>query len=131
MTTPVRRTLVPVNDELMDVELQVVPDCPNEAPAADLLRSALSLAGLTSQRFVVTVIADDQEASRLGFAGSPTILINGSDPFVGSEQSSGLTCRLYRRPDGHTSSLPDLWDLRDALTSAARDDAPAGQAHDG
>ena len=74
----------------MDVELLVLPDCPNEAPAAALLRSALALAGLTTKRFVVTVIADEQAASRRGFAGSPTFLINGSDPFVGSEQPSGL-----------------------------------------
>jgi hypothetical protein len=115
----------------MDVELLVVPDCPSEAPAAALLRSALTLAGLTSERFVVTVIADQQAASRRGFAGSPTFLINGSDPFVGSEQPSGLTCRLYRRPDGRASGLPDPRDLRDALNTAARADAPAAKPNHG
>jgi hypothetical protein len=104
---------------LMDIELLVVPGCRNEEPAATLLRFALVQAALPSG-FRVTVIADEQEAVRRGFTGSPTFLINGSDPFGNPHQPASLGCRIYRRPDGHARGLPDLPALRDALTAAAR-----------
>jgi len=104
---------------VMDVELLVVPGCRNEGPAAILLRSALIQAALPSG-FRVTVIADEQQAAQRGFTGSPTFLINGSDPFGTPEQPVGLGCRIYRQPDGNVRVLPDLPELRDAL-AAARD----------
>ena len=128
---PLRRVLDPADDELVDIDLLVVAGCPNEAPAADLLRSALDQAGLPTQGFRVTVIADEQAAARRGFTGSPTFLINGSDPFSDSEQPTGLTCRLYRQPTGRASGLPALADLRDSLTTAARGASTArGTLHD-
>lgn len=34
------------------------------------------------------------EAARLGMAGSPTVLVDGRDPFGG--QTPSVACRLYR-----------------------------------
>ena len=115
----------------MDIDLLVVADCPNEAPAAALLRSALDQSGLRTQGFQITVVGDEHEAAARGFAGSPTFLINGSDPFANDTQPTGLTCRLYPQPSGPPSGLPTLDDLRSALATAARVTAStSGLRHD-
>jgi hypothetical protein len=100
---------------VIDVELLVVPDCPHEKAAADLLRSALDDVGLTAVDFQLTVIDTPEDAERRGFAGSPTILLDGIDPFQTPGQTDSVSCRLYPGPDG----LPDLRTLRQALKRAA------------
>lgn len=101
--------------EQMNVELLVAPDCPQEEPAAALLRSALDDIGLHSVRFEVTVIDSLESAQRRGFVGSPTILLDGVDPFATPGQPASVSCRLYAGPDG----LPEIRDLRQALKRAA------------
>lgn len=99
----------------MNVELLVVPDCPHEQPAASLLRSALDDVGLAAVEFDVTVIATQEEAEQRAFAGSPTILLNGNDPFQTPRQPASVACRIY--PGG--GGLPDLRALRRELKRAA------------
>ncbi|MFC8261184.1 hypothetical protein ACFUNF_27160 [Streptomyces sp. NPDC057291] len=41
------------------------------------------------------------------FTGSPTFLLNGRDPFAEPGRPAGLTCRVYRAPDG-LRGLPGL-----------------------
>ncbi len=41
-----------------------------------------------------------EAAERAGFHGSPTILIDGRDPFVTGGEPVGLTCRVYRTDEG-------------------------------
>jgi hypothetical protein len=58
-----------------------------------------------------------EDAELLRFIGSPTILVDGQDPFAGAEAAFGLTCRVYRTPEGLAGSpTPDQ--LRAALRSA-------------
>ena len=102
----------------MKVELLVVADCANEEPAAALLRSALDAVGLTDVAFVTTVVDTMEAAERLNFAGSPTILIDGVDPFAMPGSAPALACRLYRHPSG-LRGLPESA----ALTRALRDGA--------
>lgn len=101
----------------MDIELLVVPDCPNEPAAAELVRRALADTGV---RATVTrsVIATEDEARRRGFIGSPTIRVDGRDPFAQPGTLVGLSCRLYQTPDG-LAGVPSLPDLRQALKRAA------------
>ncbi len=51
----------------------------------------------------------------LGFVGSPTIHVDGRDPFPAAGEPTGLTCRVYHRRDGRISPTPDPDDLRAAL----------------
>lgn len=102
----------------MDIELLVVPGCPNEATAARLLRAALADLGLVDVGFTTTVIATQAEAERREFLGSPTFLVAGSDPFAEPGRPAGLSCRVYRRTDG-VGGVPDLPELRRALERAA------------
>lgn len=108
----------PADTDGMDVELLVVPDCPNEAPAAALLRTALDDVGLGRVPVTTTVIDTQEHAERLRFIGSPTIRIDGADPFAEPGQPVALACRIYRNTTG-PAGIPDLRQLRQALKRAA------------
>ena len=101
----------------MDVELLVIPDCPNTAAASDLLREALTDLGMSGQPVRTTVVTDDVHARERAFPGSPTFLINGVDPFAEQSQPAALACRLYDTPAGRRP-IPDAARLRRALRAA-------------
>jgi hypothetical protein len=111
----------------MDVELLVVPDCPNEVPAAALLRTALDDVGLARIPVTRTVIDTQEHAERRGFIGSPTIRIDAADPFAEPGQPVALACRIYRNTTG-PAGIPDLRQLRQALKQAAAANLRAGGA---
>lgn len=107
-----------VDDGGVDLELLVTPGCPHQEPAATLLRTALDDVGLTTAQFATTVITTAEEATRLGFIGSPTIRVNGRDLFAVPGVQPALACRIYSGPTGPTGT-PPLRDLRQALERAA------------
>jgi hypothetical protein len=53
--------------------------------------------------------------------GSPTLLIDGQDPFADPDTPSSLSCRLYRAPDGRQQGAPSVADLRGVLHDAGLD----------
>lgn len=101
----------------VDIELLVVPDCPNGADAINIIRTAVADTHVASH-ITCTVITTEQQACQRGFTGSPTILLNGTDPFSKPGQPIGLTCRLYSTSAG-LRGVPDLTDLRRALKQVA------------
>ncbi len=107
------------HDGGMEVELLVIPDCPHEAGAGELLRKMLTELGMPSQPVRTTVITDDVHARERGFPGSPTFLIDGVDPFGQQSPPAGLACRLYDTPAGRRP-IPDATRLRHALSAAGQ-----------
>lgn len=101
----------------MDIELLVVPDCPHRAAAAELIATAVADTGVNAT-LTHTLIATEDQATGRGFIGSPTILLNGFDPFAQPEVPVALACRLYSTPDG-LRGVPALRDLRQAIKRAA------------
>lgn len=102
----------------MDVRLLVVPQCPHENAAAQLLRTGLDDVGLAQVMATTVVISDEQQAAREGFPGSPTITIDGVDPFAEPGRPTALACRMYRTSAG-LSGTPDHSALHDAVKRAA------------
>lgn len=95
--------------------------CPSWERALALLREEMTAHGLDEEELEVIEIEGEDDAERLGFPGSPTILIDGEDiqpPDLG--QPTGLTCRVYRIRDGRVSPLPDPADLSDAFARMGR-----------
>ena len=50
-----------------------------------------------------------------GFRTSPTILLDGRDPFASGDEPIGLGCRVFRTEDGVQGS-PTEAQLRDVIT---------------
>ncbi|WP_411126881.1 DsbA family protein [Streptomyces sp. x-19] len=98
----------------MEIEVLVVAGCPHRQLAEERLRQALDAAGLTDTGFTTRVVGDQAAAERAGFTGSPTILIDGRDPFARPGAAPSLACRLYRTPGG-LAGAPDLDRIRRVL----------------
>ena len=96
-----------------------VPDCPNAPMVRE--RIALALDGRTVPVDMVEV-SDQDQAARWGMTGSPTVLVDGVDPFAVPGAVAGVACRLYRDADGRVSGAPDVADLRRALDAAGLPD---------
>ncbi|MFI8522750.1 hypothetical protein ACIGEZ_33900 [Streptomyces sp. NPDC085481] len=102
----------------MEIEILAVPDCPHQQLAEERLRQALDESGLAATDITTRVIADQAEAERSRFTGSPTILLDGRDPFAERGAIPSLACRIYRTPDG-PAGAPGVDQLRWALDAAA------------
>jgi hypothetical protein len=111
-----RRSSAP---EAPRVELLWWEECPSWERALADLRAAMDEVGLDPESVEVTEIPTEDDAERLSFIGSPTIRVDGEDiQPPGATEPVGLTCRIYRRPDGRVSPLPDPDEVRGALRKA-------------
>jgi hypothetical protein len=98
----------------MKVEVLYFDGCPTYETAAKTLRAVLAEEGLEAEIELVAVNSDE-EARRLRFPGSPTIRVDGRDPFPVPERGErGLGCRVYATPEGLKGS-PTTEMLREAL----------------
>jgi hypothetical protein len=97
----------------MRLQVLHVPDCPNAV--ALTTRLALLLGG--HDRIEQQVIHDQDEAAAAGMSGSPTLLLDGIDPFAAvAGRPPGLSCRLYLDENGALAGAPSLVQLRAAIT---------------
>lgn len=97
----------------MRIQLLYFDGCPSWQVTEERLHEALELVG--SSAGVERVLVETPEAAEaLGFRGSPSILIDGHDPFAEPGAPVGLACRLYRTPAGIGGS-PSLSQLLDVL----------------
>ena len=89
----------------MKLELLYFDDCPNWRVAAERLDEVAGARGVTVERRLVTT---EEEAEAARFRGSPTILVDGEDPFAAGDEPFGLACRVYQTPGGPAGSpTPD------------------------
>lgn len=102
---------------MMELTLLTVPGCPNAAVFEE--RLAVALAGYPDAVVRRREVADQRQAAEAGMHGSPTLLINGVDPFAAPGQVASLSCRLYRDPAGHTEGVLAVDVLRPALRQAS------------
>jgi predicted DsbA family dithiol-disulfide isomerase len=102
----------------MKLTVLVVPDCPHAALMEARLGSAL--VGRHDVQVTWRVVGDEAQAAETGLRGSPTLLIDGKDPFAEPDQPASLSCRLYRDHTGRVDGAPSVAALRNALEHAAR-----------
>jgi len=99
----------------MQVELLVVAGCANEGTARERLRTALDRSGHAGTPVVLRTVTEQTLGSFAAFAGSPTILVDGVDPFAAQAAPGvGLSCRMYRS-DAGLSGAPSVEALLRAL----------------
>jgi hypothetical protein len=103
----------------MDITLQYFDGCPNwKITDADVSRLIDEL-GVEAQ-VSYQLIDTPEAAAEAGFRGSPTVLIDGIDPWADPEAPAGLSCRVYMTDAGPTGS-PATEDLTAALRAASKE----------
>jgi hypothetical protein len=94
------------------VEVMYFDGCPNVELALDRVRAAIASARMDGNvDIVLSRIADDVEAARKRFLGSPTIQIDGHDvePEAAMRDDYGLQCRVYWNDGRLEGAPPSKW----------------------
>jgi hypothetical protein len=102
------------------LRLLQLPDCPGAELLFRRLAETTHAATVEVDRLVVS---DAGQAAGAGMTGSPTLLVDGVDPFAVAGAPTGLFCRLYRDEHGVLAGAPSVGQLRAALAAgtAGRD----------
>jgi hypothetical protein len=100
----------------MRIELLYVDGCPHRGVADARIRAALEAVGMGELGIEHVLVSGQDEAEALGFLGSPSVRIDGADPFAEPGASVALACRLYR-----TTTGPEGAPSVDQLVRALRD----------
>ena len=99
----------------MDVSLLYFDGCPHWKLAEQRVAAALAEVGRTGESVRPVLVETLEDAERLGFIGSPTILVNGRDPFASDAGRPALACRVFTTPDGLAGS-PTVEQLVEVLS---------------
>jgi hypothetical protein len=102
----------------MLVEVLSFEGCPSADAAVALVNELVEELGIEAAVRHVQV-ESPEEATRLGFLGSPTIRVAGKDVEPGADKRGdyALACRVYRTSAG-TASVPDRAWIHEALRAA-------------
>lgn len=76
------------------------PGCPNVALVRQRLGDALTRLAGPAPHVSVEEVRDPEEAARRGFHGSPTLMVDGVDPFAGPTALPAFACRTYHTEAG-------------------------------
>jgi hypothetical protein len=61
------------------------------------------------------LVRTPEDAEKLAFRGSPTVLVDGIDPFADENSPVGFTCRVFQTENGMEGS-PSVAQLREVLS---------------
>lgn len=107
----------------MRAQVLFIDGCPHHGMAVERLREAVQIVGVD---LVIEDhhVADVAEARRLGFGGSPSILLNGHDMFP-TATIEDLACRMYPTPAGGLAGAPSVASLVEELRQRLALEPPA------
>ena len=99
----------------MRIEFLYWEGCPSHPEALALLREVLRERAI-GDPIEMREVTTHEDAVALEFPGSPTIRVDGRDVDpAGSDWPPGLSCRVYRLPDGRPSPVPSRQQLEEAF----------------
>ena len=108
-----------MHDGEVKIEVLHIVDCPSWIAVGDRLRESLNATGFGATTIEYRILETAEDAARVPFAGSPTILHNGNDMFPGGETTADLACRVYATRAG-LAGLPTTEQLVAAITGHGR-----------
>jgi len=97
----------------MKIELLYFDGCPSWEAGLKNLQAAISEENLSATIEMVNV-ADDDDATRLKFLGSPHFRVDGHDLWHEERQNYSLSCRVYLTLEG-IKGFPTVAMLREQL----------------
>lgn len=100
------------------ITIRYFDGCPNWKVALDRVRLALEQAEVAAE-VALERIDTHERAERVGFLGSPSVLIGGRDPFASPDSQVGMSCRVFRTESG-TEGAPSVQQLVKILEDPAR-----------
>ena len=98
----------------MKVTIQYFDGCPHWKLADERVRRVLEGVSTGEVTLEYELIDSPESAERVGFHGSPTILVDGRDLFVTGIEQVGMSCRVFRTEDG-IQGAPTEAELRKLL----------------
>lgn len=96
----------------MEITLQYFNGCPSWETTDAHLTNLIAEGGLDAT-VKYQLIKTQEAAVENNFRGSPTVLIDGVDPFANTVSPIGLSCRIYKTEHGNAGS-PTLDQLKEA-----------------
>ncbi|MDX1449676.1 MAG: thioredoxin family protein [Acidimicrobiia bacterium] len=97
----------------VQITVQHFNDCPNWRTLTERLEQVIESTGADAV-VRLQLVNTPEAAEEHSFRGSPTILIDGIDPFANPDAPVGLACRVFHTPDGPAGS-PTVEQLAKAL----------------
>jgi hypothetical protein len=102
---------------VLELTILAVPGCPGAVLLEQRLAEVLSdRRGVRLRRRIITSTA---QVERWRMYGSPTLLVNGADPFAAPGAAPALACRLYQADGGRLDTSPSVPALRLVLGQAS------------
>lgn len=98
----------------MRVELLHIDECPSSAEARERVEAALAGLGHGNVAVHMRLLQSPTDILGTGFAGSPTITVDGADIFPSGAPADELACRIYSTPGGY-AGMPTVHQLMEAL----------------
>jgi hypothetical protein len=99
----------------LKVTIQYFEACPHWRIADARVRSVLRDLSRNDVHVEQELIESPDEAARVGFHGSPTILVDDRDPFATGAEPVGMYCRVYATDEGRQGA-PTEAQLRTIFT---------------
>lgn len=103
-------------DPVTTLRILHVPDCPHVGLLEERLGEVIHDRDVRLTRCVVDTV---EAAIAAGMHGSPTLLVDGTDPFAEHGVPTSLTCRYYRDELGGLDGAPTVSALRRVLIPRA------------
>lgn len=97
------------------IVLLYMPGCPSWRHTKARLMAVLADLGDTRTTIEYREVTTVEEALRQHFRGSPTLLIDGHDPFADADNPVALGSRVYFTESG-PAATPSITQLREVLT---------------
>jgi hypothetical protein len=88
---------------MVDIEIRYFDGCPNWVETEALVKRVAGEIGIEAS-VTYKLVETQEDAERLAFRGSPTLLIDGVDPWDSLEAPVGLSCRVYRSEVGFSGT---------------------------
>jgi hypothetical protein len=108
------------DDQRVEVEVVYFEGCPSWRVARERLVQALTQLGRTDASVSLVRVSTAGDAAAAGFAGSPTIRVDGRDLFpAAAVVTDALACRVYSTSRG-PAGVPTVADMVTVLSDGSR-----------